>query len=225
MGLQGELTLGDPLPSRRAHLVKGWAAAGKDGLFMDHSSVVGPWSSFLSHRLVMYPNNVNLLTHWLARDFLQGKPKCKCPTLCTDLQLRCHFAQAHWLQHLRQTAPCLTHQEFCNCLQWGGSFCATSVGKGWSEGSEQRCIRISAQSSQQLYKRIGITLAGGLVAFLSSLSHAGGFCTCCYYCILQKMEKGKTSKERAHFFTRKHKLSVCQRAEEKSLCSLLSLLQ
>lgn len=31
MGLQGELTLGDPVPTRTAHLVKGWAAAGKGG--------------------------------------------------------------------------------------------------------------------------------------------------------------------------------------------------
>lgn len=42
MELQGKVVLGYLVPTRTADVVKGWAAAGKDGLFMDHSSMVGP---------------------------------------------------------------------------------------------------------------------------------------------------------------------------------------
>lgn len=99
------------------------------------------------------------------------------------------------------SAPCLTHQEYYNWIQWGSSFCAMSAWKQWSEGSEQRCIRLFAQSSQQLCMQIHITLAGGLVAFLRSLSPAGGFCPCCCFWIPQKMEKGKSCKERELIFS------------------------
>lgn len=169
--------------TRTAHLVKGWAAAGKDGLFMDHSSMVGPWSSFL--RLVMSIQTMSIFWHTdLPGISFRVNPKQMSYTMHRPAVKMSFCTGTLTSGPEASSAPCLTHQEFCDCPQWGGSFCATSLREQWSEGSEQRCIRISAQSSQQLCMRIGITLAGGLVAFLSSLSHAGRFCPCCYYCIL-----------------------------------------
>lgn len=122
MELQGKVVLGYLVPTRTADVVKGWAAAGKDGLFMDHSSMVGPWSSFLSHGLVMFQNYVNLLTHWFAWGFLQGKPKCKHPMLCTELQLKCNFTGTLTSGPEANSAPCLTQQEYYHWPQWGHSF-------------------------------------------------------------------------------------------------------